>query len=201
MATPRQTASAGGLNEVRGRCILNHRWADRAPSALAGSRSRGGSPRSTPTSEVGNAEPLGAQVLHYALHFRFMMDLAYDKEEEEDWLLSLVQKLFPLPGSLLIQGLLGVFKLTPKCHAKGLFINAGSTPGQVDMQHDHKLPVGLRKFAFFPKVAMGVDKVFHFQPSLVPRRVGGISRVVGGGGEGGSWVVWWGGGGGGGTSY
>ena len=30
VATPRQTASAGGLNEVRGRCILNHRWVDRA---------------------------------------------------------------------------------------------------------------------------------------------------------------------------
>ena len=27
---------------MRGRCILNHRWVDRAPSAFAGSRSRGG---------------------------------------------------------------------------------------------------------------------------------------------------------------
>ena len=56
VATPRQTASAGGLNEVRGRCTLNYRWADRAPSALAGSRSRGGSPdqRPQPKSEMQN---------------------------------------------------------------------------------------------------------------------------------------------------
>ena len=56
VATPRQTASAGGLNEVRGRCIFNHRWVDRAPSALAGNRSRGGAPdqRLQPKSEIQN---------------------------------------------------------------------------------------------------------------------------------------------------
>ena len=56
MFIPRQTTSAGELNEVRGRCILNHPWVDRAPSALASNRSRGGAPdqRLQPKSEMQN---------------------------------------------------------------------------------------------------------------------------------------------------
>ena len=48
MTTPQQTTSAGGPNKVRVRCILNHRWADRAPSAWADSRSRGWAPDQCP---------------------------------------------------------------------------------------------------------------------------------------------------------
>ena len=47
--------------------------------ALTGSQSRGGALQ--PSAEVGNAEPLGAQALHYALLFRF---IAYDDDEDEE---------------------------------------------------------------------------------------------------------------------
>ena len=70
VATPRQTASAGGLNEVRGRCILNHRWVDRAPSALAGSQFRGGTPdqRLQPKSAMQNHLVPKRCITHFISH-------------------------------------------------------------------------------------------------------------------------------------
>ena len=69
MATPRQSASAGGLNEVRGWCILNHWWIDRTPSALVGSWSRGGAPDQRPQPKAEMQNHFGAQALHYTLNF------------------------------------------------------------------------------------------------------------------------------------
>ena len=72
VATPRQTASAGGLHEVRGRCILNHRWADRAPSALAGNRSHRGAPdqRPQPKSDMQNRLVPKRWITHFiSLHW------------------------------------------------------------------------------------------------------------------------------------
>ena len=75
MAIPWQTASAGGLHEVRGLCILNHRWADRASSALAGSRSRGGAPDQRPQPKLDMQNRLVPKrcITHFiSLHFIIM---------------------------------------------------------------------------------------------------------------------------------
>ena len=75
LATEMPCMKSEGLNEVRGRCILNHRWVDRAPSALAGSQSRGGAPdqRLQPKSEMQNHLVPKRCITHF---FRIMMDKA-----------------------------------------------------------------------------------------------------------------------------
>ena len=78
MATLRQTTSAGGLNEVRGQSILNHWWVNRAPSALAGSQSRGGAPNQRPQLKSEMQNHLVPQLC--ITHFTFAS--AYDEEEE-----------------------------------------------------------------------------------------------------------------------
>ena len=59
---------------MRGRCILNHRWVDRAPSALAGNRSRGGAPdqRLQPKSEMQNHLVPKRCITHFPPHYDMM---------------------------------------------------------------------------------------------------------------------------------
>ena len=56
---------------MRGRCILNNRRADQAPSALAGNRSRGGAPdqRLQPKSEMQNHLVPKRCITHFPLHY------------------------------------------------------------------------------------------------------------------------------------
>ena len=69
---------------MRGQCILNHRWADQAPSALAGNRSRGGAPdqRLQPKSEMQNNLVSKRCIMHFPLHYD-----GNAEEEEEVYLL------------------------------------------------------------------------------------------------------------------